>query len=61
MHLKRVESNLKPARILCLAEDNSCRFISPVSGQLITISLPLLEDIKIIKVTYVLDYGNYLI
>lgn len=59
MFLKREESNLKPSRIICLAEDNSCRFISPISGQPITISLPLLDDIKIKKITYALDYGKY--
>jgi len=58
MYLQRVESNLKPARILCLAEDKSCRFISPVTGQSITISLPLLEDINIKKVAYALDYDR---
>jgi len=61
MYLKRVESNIKPARILCLTEDNSCRFISPVTGQSITISMPLLEDINIKKVAYSLDYGKYII
>ncbi|ORX75899.1 hypothetical protein BCR32DRAFT_271615 [Anaeromyces robustus] len=58
LSLKRVESNIKPARIVCISEDNSCRFISPVSGQSITIALPFLEDINIKKIAYSLDYDR---
>ena len=48
-HLIRAD-DVNPARILSVASDGSMRFFSPVSGNLLQISYPVLEDSNMINI-----------
>ncbi|TPX62954.1 hypothetical protein PhCBS80983_g00223 [Powellomyces hirtus] len=50
--LQRIHVPNRPARILSVAEDGSLRILSPVSGVMVTIGFPVMEDIKILASVY---------
>jgi hypothetical protein len=45
--MQRIELPDRPARILTVAGDGSIRFISPVSGGILSTGFPVMKDIKV--------------
>jgi hypothetical protein len=59
--LIKVKSTGIPSRIIVRSEDGAIRIMSPLSGKVLTTSLPLLETDKLKDITYSPRIGKKLI
>lgn len=50
--MERIELDGKPARILTTASDGSIRFVSPVSGGVLSTAFPIIKDCKLKTTLY---------